>query len=96
MFDVIAPSKAFSVDANGCACVCGQRVRYPNKPDGTTVALKTYACAPAGTVHKLPATLTFWVPLEDSALPVPVYPKFGKVSDCKAKAHPLPPAQNNR
>jgi hypothetical protein len=41
IFDVIAPSAAFRVDASGCGCPFGHKVRKPNDPAGTTVALKT-------------------------------------------------------
>ena len=43
-FEVTSPSTAFSVDTVGWFWPSGHNVRYPNLPDGITVALKTYAC----------------------------------------------------
>src|SRR5271157_2520873 len=58
MFDVTAPSIAFSVETPGCIPPSGHSVRYPNEPGGTTVPLKTYACAVLGGAHTLPTTST--------------------------------------
>jgi hypothetical protein len=41
MFDVIAPSSAFSVDASGRVAPWGHNVRNPSAAGGTTVALTT-------------------------------------------------------
>jgi hypothetical protein len=41
MFDVMAPSSAFSVEINGCGVPYGHIDRYPSTPVGTTVALNT-------------------------------------------------------
>lgn len=57
ILEVIAPSDAFSVDTSGCGWPSGQMVRKPSEPTGTTVALKTYACAFDGTPHELSSTL---------------------------------------
>ena len=35
MFEVIAPSSAFSVEATGMLCPCGHNVRYPSEPGRT-------------------------------------------------------------
>ncbi len=45
MFEVMEPSFALSVETNGCMASCGQSVRKPSGPGGTTVALNTYALA---------------------------------------------------
>src|SRR5882724_7693403 len=58
MFDVTAPSPAFRVDAVGCVPPCGQSVRKPSPPDGTTVALSTYDWADAGAPQPLLTTFT--------------------------------------
>jgi hypothetical protein len=43
MFDVIAASSAFSVDASGRVAPWGHNVRNPSAAGGTTVALTTCA-----------------------------------------------------
>src|SRR5215472_6701104 len=58
MFDVTAPSDAFSVETDGMGSPSAQSVRYPSEPTGTTVALKTYCSAAPGTLQVLPATFT--------------------------------------
>ena len=58
MFDVIAPSSAFSVDTSGLVCPWGHSVRNPRIPGGTTVVLKTCACASAGIPQPLEVTAT--------------------------------------
>ncbi len=63
IFDVIAPSPAFKVEASGCAAPCGQSVRNPSGAGGTTVLFSTNACAVAGMPQPLPATSTLRVPL---------------------------------
>jgi hypothetical protein len=60
-FEVTAPSTALSVATVGCGCPCGHMVMKPSGPGGTTVALKTYAFAAAGTSQPLPVTSTFLV-----------------------------------
>src|SRR5664280_474933 len=71
MFEVIMPSIAFKVEAKGRGWPSGHKVRYPNGPCGTTVALKTYACAAAGGPHGLSTTSTggLRVPLKGRPLP---------------------------
>src|SRR5579872_3368267 len=58
MFEVMAPSSALSVAVGGCGSPSGHIVRKPNGPGGTTVALKTNACAVAGTPQGEAVTLT--------------------------------------
>src|SRR5215469_5094141 len=58
MLLVMAPSRAFSVDTVGWPAPCGHSVRYPNDPDGTTVAFSTYPCAAFVPPHPLPITFT--------------------------------------
>jgi hypothetical protein len=58
MFEVIAPSSAFSVEASGLVCPWGQSVKKPRPPGGTTVVLKTCACASTGIPHALADTAT--------------------------------------
>src|SRR5271157_1386731 len=65
MLEVIAPSIAFSVETTGCCSPFGHNVRYPRGPCGTTVALKTYACAASGGSHTLTATSLPSVPLNN-------------------------------
>src|SRR5579872_300733 len=63
MFDVIWPSRAFSVETIGRVVPCGHSVRKPIDAGGTTVALRTKARAAAGMPHPLPVTLTSNSPL---------------------------------
>jgi hypothetical protein len=58
MFDVIAPSCAFSVDTSGLVWPCGHNVRNPRMPGGTTVTLNTFACSVDGMPHPLELTAT--------------------------------------
>src|ERR1035441_2461406 len=58
MFEVTAPSNAFSVATTGRTCPCGQSVKYPSDAGGTTVTLNTCACALAGIPHALALTAT--------------------------------------
>src|ERR1035437_7476709 len=59
MLEVIQPSIAFSVEnGRGLPVPSGHSVRYPSQPCGTTVALRTYACACAGGSHGLSTTST--------------------------------------
>src|SRR5664280_969050 len=58
MFDVIAPSNAFNVEASGWFWPSGHSVRYPKGPCGTTVTLNTYASAVLGTPQELSTTST--------------------------------------
>src|SRR5271166_2083941 len=58
MFDVTAPSGAFRVETHGRLPPSGHSVRYPSGSDGTTVALKTYACAVLGGPQALVTTST--------------------------------------
>jgi hypothetical protein len=58
MFEVIAPSSAFSVEASGLVCPWGQSVKKPRPPGGTTVVLKTCACASTGIPQALAETAT--------------------------------------
>jgi len=43
ILEVMAPSPAFKVETMGCICPAGHSVRKPSEPEGTTVALNTYA-----------------------------------------------------
>ena len=63
IFEVMSPSTAFRVEAVGRSWPSAHKVRYPKELDGTTVALKTYACAVLGGAHELPATFTVSSPL---------------------------------
>src|ERR1017187_8431945 len=58
MLLVMEPYRAFKVETSGFVCPSGHSVRKPSAPVGTTVALKTYACAVAGGPQKLPVTFT--------------------------------------
>src|SRR5664280_666362 len=72
MLEVIQPSIAFSVEnGRGLPVPSGHSVRYPSPPWGTTVALRTYACACAGGSHGLSTTSTggLRVPLKGRPLP---------------------------
>ena len=61
---VIAPSSAFNVATVGCVLPCGQSVRYPSGPDGTSVALKTYAWDRGVPPRTLPSTFTSNCPVK--------------------------------
>src|SRR5258708_1656590 len=63
-FAVIAPVRAFNVDANGCTCPVGHAVRYPSGPLGTAVKFNEYACAEEGTLQELESTgkVRLWPP----------------------------------
>src|SRR5262245_17517182 len=61
MFEVIAASNAFRFETVGRAVPSGHRVMQHSRPAGTTVALKTYAWAGAGT-PQLPLTLMLRFP----------------------------------
>src|ERR1039458_6070783 len=58
MLLVMDPSSAFKVETSGFGSPSGHKDRYPSPPLGTTVALKTYACAVPGGPQKLPVTFT--------------------------------------
>src|SRR5664280_1770844 len=72
MFDAIHPSAAFSVDTTGWPWLSGQSGRELRLGDGTTVALKTNACAVPGTPHGPSTTSTGGesVPLNGRPLPI--------------------------
>ena len=63
MFEVIAPSLAFSVDTIGCCSVSGHGERKLSAPCGMTVALKTYPCEVEGGPQGLVWILTVSSPL---------------------------------
>src|SRR4051794_1678095 len=63
MLDVTHPSTAFNVATVGCVAPCGQSVKYPSGPGGTTVALNTCAWAVDGTPHPLSVAATGRTPL---------------------------------
>src|SRR5258707_472607 len=63
IFDVMAPSCAFSVETSGRSGPCGQRVRKPSWPGGTTVALKISAWAVEGASQPLVMAFTSRTPL---------------------------------
>src|SRR5208337_2966601 len=72
MFDVTAPSIAFSVEATGGGLpLSGHKVRYPSGPGGTTVALKMYAWAIFEGPHTLSATST--VSSSTNGCPLPTW-----------------------
>ena len=63
MFEVTAPSRAFSVETTGCDAPCGQSVKKPNDEGGTTVAFRTNASADTGAPQPLVTTPTSLAPL---------------------------------
>src|SRR5664279_89625 len=56
MLEEIDPSSAFNVETPGRPMPSGHSVRYPSAPCGTTVALKTYACAKLDVPHPVSTT----------------------------------------
>src|ERR1019366_8199450 len=73
MLLVMEPSKAFKVETRGFGWPSGHKVRYPNPPTGTTVALKTYACAVTGGSHTLCNTSTGGVRVPLKGWPLPTW-----------------------
>src|ERR1700728_337788 len=69
MFDVIAPSFAFKVDAFGRPWPSAHSVRNPSVGAGTTVAFKTYAWAVPGGAQALFFTGTLTSPWNGWPLP---------------------------
>src|SRR5215469_3858594 len=57
-FDVICPSDALRVETVGRACPWGHNVKKPSGAGGTTVTLRTCACAEAGMPQPLALTAT--------------------------------------
>src|SRR5664280_2223159 len=71
MLEEIDPSCAFSVETRGWPVPSGHSVRELSTPWGTTVALKTYACAKLDVPHPVSTTSAggLRVPLKGRPLP---------------------------
>src|SRR5580698_4013834 len=72
MFDVTAPSLAFSVDTVGCGSPSGHSVRKLSVPCGIAVALNTYPSEVAGGPQGLVCTLIVFSPLNGCPPPLRV------------------------